>query len=407
MTRFVPETADQVLETVAWAVSEETPLAVTGAGTKSGVGRPINASHELSLAGISGIRLYEPEELVMTVGPGTPLDEIVAALDEHDQELAFEPPDLGHLLAGEAGAGTIGGVVAGNLAGPRRIKAGAARDHFLGFQAVSGRGEAFKSGGRVMKNVTGYDLCKLICGSWGTLAVMTEITLKVLPRAAKERTILVMTDDPVAAASAMTEALNTPYDVSGAGFVPGRLAAQSSVDLVRDAGGGVAAVRVEGPGPSVEYRCARLREALAMHGETEELHTSRSRAFWEDLRDVRAFSADRDGRVVWKISAAPQDGPKLLGALAGLRGADAYLDWGGGLIWLAVDMPNIGGEGLIREALAAHGGHATLMRGSAALRASVPAFQPPDPAVMRLIRRIKEGFDPHGVLNPGRMYEGV
>ncbi|MDA0662319.1 MAG: FAD-binding protein, partial [Proteobacteria bacterium] len=176
-----PENAGQVRDAVAWAVSEETPFEIIGGGSKRAIGRPGNASHTLDLSALRGITLYEPEELVLSAGPGTPMAEINAALAERQQELAFEPPDYGPLFGLAEGAGTLGGVIAANLAGPRRIKSGAARDHFLGFTAVSGRGEDFKSGGRVVKNVTGYDLCKLMAGSFGTLGVMTDVTVKVLP----------------------------------------------------------------------------------------------------------------------------------------------------------------------------------------------------------------------------------
>ncbi len=407
MTRFVPETVEQLKEAVAWAVAEAEPLGVVGAGSKDGLGRPINTSHALDLSKLSGISLYEPEELILQAGAGTPMAEIQAALKAKNQELAFEPPDYGPLLKGESAPGTIAGVVAANLSGPRRIKSGAARDHFLGFEAVSGRGELFKSGGRVMKNVTGYDLCKLMAGSWGTLGVMSQVTVKVLPAAEKERTVLLFTDDPSEAVQAMSEGLNSPYDVSGAAWLPRSLAGFTEVDLLGDAASGVAAVRVEGPGPSVEYRCEQLRAAFEQRGKTEELHSTRSRTFWQAVRDVKPFAQPDDRRIVWKISVAPTDGPSVLRALDGLKGADAFMDWGGGLIWLAVDMPNLGGADLVREAVEKTSGHATLFRGDAALRASTNVFQPLAPGLQKLTEKIKNGFDPNRVLNPGRMYEGL
>lgn len=407
MTRFTPETVDQLKDAVAWAVSECEPLSVSGADTKSNVGRPINTSHSLDVSKLSGISLYEPEELVLRAGAGTPMAEIKAALKAKSQELAFEPPDLGPLLLGKEAPGTIGGIIAANLSGPRRIRSGAARDHLLGFEAVSGRGEIFKSGGRVMKNVTGYDLCKLITGSWGTLGVMSEITVKVLPVADKERTVLFFTDDPADAVTALSEGLNSPYDVSGAAWVPASLAAYAGVDFITDAGSGVAAVRLEGPGPSVEYRCEQLRAAFAERGATEELHTTRSRDFWAYVRDVKPFAQEGDNRVVWKVSVAPSDGASALTELWTLKGADAYMDWGGGLIWLAVDMPRLGGSELVREIVSKVGGHATLIRGDAALRASASVFQPLDPGIRRITEKIKDGFDPNRVLNPGRMYDGL
>ncbi len=401
-----PESAEQVADAVAWAAAEEEPLEVLGRASKRGLGRPVQAGRGLDLSGLSGITLYEAEELVLSARAGTPLAEILAALAEKNQELAFEPPDLGPLLGGEAGAGSIGGVLACNLAGPRRIKAGAARDHFLGVSAVSGRGEAFKSGGRVVKNVTGYDLCKLMAGSYGTLAAMTDVTVKVLPAAEKTRTVLLLGLDDTGALGAMTRALGSAHEVSGAAHLPAALAAGSEVSYVRQAGGAVTAIRVEGTGPSVEYRCAALRRELAGSGESEELHGRNSSVFWQELRDVSPFVA-RPERLVWRISVPPQAGPQVAAALAGDGAALYYYEWGGGLSWRALPASQDGGHAAVRAALTDCGGHATLIRGPETLRAAVPVFQPQEPAMAALTRRVKDGFDPRRVLNPGRMVAGL
>lgn len=406
-TLLKPETVDQVREAVAWAAAEETPLELVGGGSKRVIGRPGNAAHTLDLSALSGITLYEPEELVLAAGPGTPMSDIQAALAERDQELAFEPPDYGPLLGQAEGAGTLGGVIACNLAGPRRIKAGAARDHFLGFSAISGRGEEFKSGGRVVKNVTGYDLCKVMAGAWGTLGAMTHVTVKVLPAGEKTRTVLVFGCDGEAATAVMTQALQSPYEVSAAAWLPQEIAGRSGVGYVRDAGRSVAAIRIEGPGPSVAYRCEALRKQLASFGETEELHGHNSSAFWREVRDVKPFSASGDSRVVWKISVPPQSGAPLAVNFSEALDGEAFLDWGGGLIWLAVPDSNDAGQDVIRSAIVESGGHATLIRAPAELRTTIPVFQPQDPGLARLSQRLKEGFDPRGVLNPGRMYAGV
>jgi glycolate oxidase FAD binding subunit len=332
-----------------------------------------------------------------------------AALDEQRQMLAFEPADLGPLLGGPAGAASIGGVLACNLSGPRRIKAGAARDHFLGLEAVSGRGELFKSGGRVVKNVTGYDLCKLLCGSHGTLAAMTDVTVKVLPRPEKTYTVLLFGLDDATAAQAMTRALGSPHEVSGAAHLPAALTSGSEVSYVAGAGGAVTALRLEGPGPSVEYRCAALRRELADLGATEELHSHNSRLFWRELRDVRPF-VERDGTAVWRLSVAPTEGPRAVAAIAAeLPAADAFYDWGGGLVWLAVPSGGAGdaGAAVVRAAVAAVGGHATLIRAPLELRAAVEVFQPQDAATAALTQRVKDSFDPRRVLNPGRIYAGL
>ena len=403
---FRPESDSQVAELLSWALAEEIPLEVRGRGSKLALGRPNQAERTLDLSGLSGIVFYEPEELVLKARAGTPLAEIEAALAEQNQELAFEPSDLGPLLGGEAAQGSIGGVIACNLSGPRRIKAGAARDHFLGVEALSGRGEAFKSGGRVVKNVTGYDLCKLLAGSYGTLAVTTDIVVKVLPRPEKTRTVLVYGLDDAKGVVAMTRALTSSHEVSGAAHLPAGVAARSGVPRVSDAGGAVTAIRVEGPGGSVAHRCAALRETLADLGETEELHSQNSAAFWRELRDVQPFVGD--ARAVWRISVAPKAGPQVAAAVAAIEGAGHFLDWGGGLIWAALPAEGDGGAAALRDAVKqAGGGHATLVRGPEPLRAGVPVFQPLDPVQDALTRRVKESFDPKAILNPGRMIAGV
>lgn len=407
-TTLKPETPDQLLDVLQWAVSDRVALNLHGSRSKDRLGRSQRADTNLDLTGLSGITLYEPEELILSARAGTPLAEIEQALAEKNQMLAFEPPNLSPLLGLDAArTGSIGGLVASNLAGPRRIQAGAVRDHFLGFQAVSGRGETFKSGGRVVKNVTGYDLCKLLCGSWGTLAALQEVTLKVLPRPEKSRTVLVQGVALTDAARVMALALNSPNEVSGACWLPAALAGLSQVGYVKDAAADMVAIRVEGPGPSVDYRCKALRKLLSPHGETEELHSRNSSGFWAEVRDVAPFAQEGDARVIWKISTTPSQGPALAASLSDLKDMAVFLDWGGGLVWLAVDAPKTGSEGLIRDAVAAHGGHATLIRGSEDLRRNVPVFEPQPAPLAALSKRLKASFDPHGLLNPGRMTEGV
>ena len=219
-----PRDAKEVEDAVRWALGNDKALELVGQGSKRAIGRPSQTDLTLDLSGLSGVTLYEPEELVLSAKAGTPLAEIETLLDENNQQLAFEPMDYGPLLGGAAGQGTIGGAIAANLSGPRRIKAGAARDHFLGVTAVTGRAETIKSGGRVVKNVTGYDLCKLFAGSWGTLAAMTDITVKVLPKAETEATVLVEGLDDARACAAMAAAMGSACDVSGAAHLPDHVA---------------------------------------------------------------------------------------------------------------------------------------------------------------------------------------
>jgi glycolate oxidase FAD binding subunit len=393
-----------VEDAVRWALAEGKPLELVGRGTKRALGRPSQSDLTLDLSGLAGVTLYEPEELVLSAKPGTPIAEIEALVHQKGQQLAFEPMDCGPILGVTADAGSLGGVLAANLAGPRRIKAGAARDHFLGFSAVSGRGETFKSGGRVVKNVTGYDLCKLLAGSFGTLAAMTEVTIKTLPRPETEATVMVLGLDDARAAQAMSAAMGSSCDVSGAAHLP--------ADLVQHFDGlyairAATLFRLEGFAPSVAHRKAALSAQLAPLGPVEQVGEDHSRAFWKSVRDVKPFAASGPygDQPLWRVSTAPARGHEIAAALP--KDARRFHDWAGGLIWIAVPVSDDGGAPAIRKAVAAAGGHATLMRAPAAVRAAVDVFEPQAGALAGVTRRVKEGFDPKGVLNPGRMWAGV
>jgi len=413
-----PASVAEVVDAVAQAVADETPLEIVGQGSKRGLGRPLQAAQQLDLSGLAGITLYEPNELVLTCGAGTSLAAIEAALKENNQQLAFEPADLSPLYGGAPGAGTIGGALSCNLSGPRRLKAGAARDHFLGFRAVSGRGEAFQAGGRVVKNVTGYDLCKLMAGAHGTLAALTEVTIKVLPAPEKSRTVLIYGLDDGSAIVALSLALNSPHEVSGAAHLPAPIAARSTVDLGGGSGRSATAVRVEGPGPSVEHRCTALRRELQDFGPTEELHSMRSTLLWREIRDAASLLPD-PARLIWRLSVPPasgaqvaseiemacRSGDRVPGLNPGIAPAvvEYYFDWGGGLIWLALHPSDDASAAILRAAVARHGGHATLLRAPAATRLAVPVFEPQPEPLAALARRVKAAFDPRRILNPGRM----
>jgi len=405
---YRPETPEQVKELVAWACAEEAPLEVLGHGSKRTLGRPMQAQAGVDLSALSGITLYEPEELVLAAGAATPMAEIQKALHDNAQDFAFEPPDLGPLLGGEAGRATLGGTVACNLAGPRRVRSGAVRDHFLGFHAVSGRGEAFKSGGRVVKNVTGYDLCKLMCGAYGTLAVMTDVTMKVLPAAEATRTVMLAGLDDAAAVRALTAGLHSAYDVSAAAHLPAEVAQASGVPAVAGAGGAATLLRIEGPPVSVKHRAAKIaHEVVAGFGDAAILEDADSLQLWAEIRDVAPF-VGLDGHAVWRLSVPPAEGANVAGHLkAEVPAARYYLDWGGGLIWAAVPAAGDAGQAAVRGALGDTGGHATLIKADAEIRAALPVFQPQPEGVARLTKNIKDAFDPRRVLNPGRMYAGV
>ncbi len=388
-----PRDENDVLEAVTSAVASQTPVEIIGQGSKRGLGHAVVAETQIDVTPLSGVTLYEPTELVLRALPGTPMDEIVALLDQNNQELAFEPMNPTTLWRSNR-TGTIGGTVAVNAGGPRRIKAGAARDHVLGFRAVSGRGEIFKSGGQVMKNVTGYDLSKLIAGSHGTLAVMTEVTLKVLPKADTERTFLLYGCDEAAALALLREASGLSYEVSCFACLP-------DAAWLDRAPGCCLAMRLEGPAISVDQRFADLLAHFGARGRVDDLDAEASRRFWAALRDAVPV-AGVEGSI-WKVSITPSEGAAFVAAVrqAGVPLTRWYYDWAGGLVWLALEGPDAGATP-IRQALGHHG-HATLVRAADAIRARTPIFHPQAAPLAALSRRVKASFDPMNLLNRGRL----
>ena len=398
-----PRDAKEVEDAVRWALGNDKALELAGQRTKRAIGRPSQTDLTLDLSGLTGVTLYEPAELVLSARAGTPIAEIEALLDNNKQELAFEPMDFGPLLGGNANGGTLGGAIAANLSGPRRIKAGAARDHFLGVTAITGRGETIKSGGRVVKNVTGYDLCKLLAGSWGTLAAMTDVTIKVLPQAETEATVLVTGLADPRACAAMAAALGSSSDVSGAAHLPDHVASWFD-GLPRTEASTV--LRLEGFAPSVEHRKAALAKLMKSFGPVSLIEEKESRALWRSVRNVQPFAAEAArSRPLWRISVAPGQGHEIAAAIT--PAAQMFYDWAGGLIWVAMPSAAEPDAAAIRGATAALGGHATLVRAPTAVRAAMDVFAPEEPALHALTKRVKESFDPKAVLNPGRMWAGV
>jgi glycolate oxidase FAD binding subunit len=394
---------------VQWALGEAKSLEILGHGSKRSIGRPLQTDLALDLSALSGVILYEPEELVLSAKAGTPLAEIEVLVAGKGQRLAFEPMDCGQLLGGRSGSGTIGGTIAASLCGPRRLAVGAARDHLLGFSAVSGRGETFKSGGRVVKNVTGYDFSKLMSGSWGTLAALTEVTLKTLPKPETEATVVMSGLDDAAAMRAMAAATGSTCEVSGAAHLPAAIAARLPMGAAVAGGRALTAMRLEGVAPSVAHRSAVLQAALRPYGETAAIDEMVSRRLWIAICDVAPFAASRTGQdpPVWRISTTPTKGHELVSRVIREIAAEVLYDWAGGLIWMATPGEADAAVRSVRAAVRAVGGHATLVRAPASLRARVDVFEPPEAGLAALTKRIKQGFDPKGVLNPGRMWAHV
>lgn len=400
-----PRDAKEVEDAVRWALGNDKALELAGQGSKRLIGRPSQTDLTLDLSGLTGITLYEPEELVLSARAGTPLAEIEALLDKNNQQLAFEPMDYGPLLGGQAGQGTIGGVIATNLSGPRRIKAGAARDHFLCVTAVTGRAETIKSGGRVVKNVTGYDMCKLLAGSCGTLAAMTDVTIKVLPKPETEASVLVTGHDDARAraCAAMAAAMGSSCDVSGAAHLPDHVASYFD-GLPKPEASTV--LRLEGVAPSVAHRKAALAALLQPFGPVALLDEKDSSLLWRSIREVRPFAAEAAReRPLWRISTAPARGHELVDLIT--PAAQMFYDWAGGLVWVAMPFAHEPDAASIRGAVGKLGGHATLVRAPASVRAALDVFEPQSAGLAALSKRVKEGFDPKGVLNPGRMWAGV
>jgi glycolate oxidase FAD binding subunit len=355
--------AKDVEAAVRAAVASEQPLEIIGHGSKRLIGQPMATNALLDLSELNAVVAYEPNELIITVQAGAPLADVLSLIDSRNQQFAFEPFNTAALL-GTADIGTIGGMIGAGLAGPRRIRAGGARDHLLGAHAVSGFGDSFKAGGKVVKNVTGYDLCKLLAGSWGTLAVMTEVTMKVMPRPESERTLVLSGLDDVTANRAMTAALGSPFDVSGAAHLPAS-AFRAGIGGLGDMGSqALTVLRLEGITASAAHRATALAALLAPFGVLGQ-----------------ALSRDTGGDVVY--------------------------DWGGGLIWAAMPPKPDAQAALVRARVNAAGGHATLIRASEQVRRNIDVFHPQQDGLAKLSERVRHGFDPKSILNRGRMIRGA
>jgi glycolate oxidase FAD binding subunit len=398
--------ARDVEEVVRAALAGEQPLEIVGHGSKRSIGQPMATNALLDLSALNAVTSYEPNELIITVQAGAPLDDVTSLLDSKNQQFAFEPMDPSQLL-GTRDTGTVGGMIAAGFAGPRRIKAGGARDHLLGAHAVSGFGDSFKAGGKVVKNVTGYDLCKLLAGSWGTLAVMTEVTLKVMPRAESERTLVLRGLDEISANRAMIAALGSPFDVSGAAHVPGSAvrAGESTLASLGSSQQAVTMLRLEGITASAAHRATSLAAALANFGAAEVIEDAASAALWNAVRDCALFAANGalGNWPVWRIVCPPASGGALGAELARDAGAEVMYDWGGGLIWAALPPSGDAKAAMLRPRVDDVGGHATLLRASEAVRQAVDVFHPQAPGLAALSERVRHSFDPKNILNRGRM----
>ncbi len=371
-----------MIDAVADAARTQTKLEIRGGGSKADIGAPRQATM-LDMSGFDAVIDYDPAELVLTAGAGVPLADIQALVAAQNQMLAFEPFDYGPILGHLPGACTIGGVIGAAVAGSRRLSRGSARDHFLGFKGVSGRGEAFVGGAKVVKNVTGYDLPKIVCGSWGRLVALTEVTLKVLPHSREQATLAMAGLTPDQAIAVMAKAMGSQAEVAAAAHIPSD---QGALTLLR----------IEGFGPSVAARLAMLETLLAEHAPAR-LASEEAATLWSDLQTLRPLA---DAPVLWRINVAPSRAGRIIAALKASE-TRWLMDWAGGLIWLAFD----GDPNLVRRLADAAGAHAALIRAPEDLRRRTPALHPQAPAVIALEARVRRAFDPQGVFETGRFLD--
>ncbi|CEJ15549.1 putative FAD-linked oxidoreductase [bacterium YEK0313] len=391
MTAHHPTSVTELAAIVAEAHARQSPLAVAGGGTRAGLCRPVQAAASVSTAGLTGITLYEPAELVIAARAGTPLREVTETLAARNQRLPFEPMDHRGLY-GTTGEPTVGGIAAGNVSGPARINLGAARDSMIGLKFVNGRGEDIKSGGRVMKNVTGLDLVKTLAGSHGTLGIFHEVCFKVLPRAETEATLQLTGLGDAEAIEALSAALGSPFEPTGAAHLPARVG-ESARTLIR----------IEGFAASTSYRSAALARLLARFGTLDRLPEAEAAALWPAIRDLGLL--DGAEAMIWRLSVPPSKAAAI-GERLKAEGARLIYDWGGGLISAALGADATAAPRIHALARSA-GGHATLIRADEAIRRSVDVFAPPAPGLMAMQKKLKSSLDPAGILNPGRMYPGV
>ena len=400
---FNPSSREEIAEIIRNCYKKNIPLEINGSKSKNKIGRNFQAEKTLDLTSYSGIIDYKPEELYIKVKAGTPINSIIEELDKHDQQLAFEPVDFGFLFNGKSNNGTIGGVISCNFAGPRRFKVGSARDHLLGFQGINGKGEIIKSGGTVVKNVTGYDLCKLISGSFGTLSVLTELSVKVLPKPQSSKTLIINNPHIKKAIEYLGTALSSSSDPSGGVFYPEQFDQSFTFnDLTHK--GALTAIRIEGPSNSVDHRIKNLSAELGLlENEYSILESVQTKIFWNKTKNLEIFSNSKKNllRIVVPIS-------ETLSVLQKMKPYDInyFLDWGGSLIWVELEKISLKILREIKDIMQQHSGYFTIIKVEDDLKASADIFTI-DPIKYKISEKIKKSFDPKRIFNPGKMYSGI
>ncbi len=402
-TALKPVSESEISLIVKECYKKNIPLEIHGTKTKNKIGRNFQTEKSLDLSNFTGIIEYKPEELYIRVKAGTTLIEINKELEKNNQQLAFEPVDFGMLFYGKKNLGTMGGIMSTNFAGARRFKVGSVRDHILGFKGVNGKGEIIKSGGTVVKNVTGYDLCKILSGSYGTLSVLTEIAIKVLPKSECSKTLVIDNPHLKKALEYLNLALSSPSDPSGGVFYPEIYRNFFSLnDLTIN--GALTAIRVEGSSNSVDQKIKKLMGDLNLNlNEVSILEPEQSGLFWCKTQDLTVFSNLKNNLL--RIVAPPTEVFDLIQKLKKYE-IKYFIDWGGNLLWLEIEKLNVKILKEIKNITKSANGYLTIIKVEEHLKAQIDIFDI-DPIKYKLTEKIKKSFDPKRILNPGKMYTGI
>ena len=400
---YKPNNEKDLQEIIKYCFKNNLPIEIIGKGTKSLIGKKLQCAKTLDMSNISGIIDYKPEELYITVKAGTPIKTIQDELKKNNQHLAFEPVNFSELFKKDSNEGTIGGTLSCNFSGSRRFKVGSARDHILGFKGYNGTGEKIKSGGTVVKNVTGYDLSKLITGSFGTLLVLSEITLKVLPLQTDTKTIVVSGLSLEHALGILGSAISSSNDPSGAVFYPDSLRNNFVFnDLTHP--GSITAIRVEGSKTSTEQRINNLIQDLSLLDKNVTVIDSiQSEIFWEDTRSIKVFSKNQ--KNILRAVVPPSETINLINRLKSFH-PTYFIDWGGSLIWIELDYLSNQKIDQIRKRILVADGYLTVIKSPENIKSSSELFTI-DPIKFKISQNIKKSFDPKRIFNPGKMYTGI
>ena len=407
-----PQNEREVSVFVKQFYKSDIPIELVGSGSKIKIGKSLQCAKTLNLSKLNGIIEYLPEELYIKVKACTPINQIEKELKKNKQQLAFEPIDFGYIFSGKSDYGTASGQVACNISGPRRFKVGSVRDHILGFRGVNGKGEIIKSGGMVVKNVTGYDLSKLVCGSYGTLVALTEITFKVLPAPEESATLVIHNLNLEMATDLLEKAINSSNDISGATFFPTKPKCTNCVMNIEATfklndlkyGGSFTAIRIEGTKNSIDERAKNLMNELKIKEyDVSILSTYQSEIFWNKVKNLEVFSSTKNNII--RIVIPPSQCVQLMYQLSSIK-FKYYLDWGGALVWIEACELTEEMFDSMRKKVVKQGGYMTMIKPSDYLPYVEEVFTI-NRNRFNLSQHIKKSFDPKRILNPGKMYTGI